>query len=89
MTNALKSVVNCEFLALEESFQGSCFSHVSSKTYVNVAQHIKKFANISNIYLLCLHKQICKSASLGPKHLIRVGKNEKKLVLKLVYSQVN
>jgi hypothetical protein len=41
MTNALKSVVNCESLGLEESFQGSCFGHVFSKAYVNMAQHMK------------------------------------------------
>ncbi len=28
MTNALKSIVNCEFIALEEIFQGSHFGHV-------------------------------------------------------------
>jgi len=76
-------------LGLKKSFQGSCFGHVFFKTYVSVAQHIKKCAKISNIYLLSLHKQICKSASLGPKHLRRVGKSEKKLVLKLVYTHGN
>jgi hypothetical protein len=87
MTNTLKSFVNCESLSLEESFQGSCFGHVFYKAYVNMAQHMKKCAKVSNIYLLNLHKQICKSASLGPKYLKRVSKSEKKLVLKLVYTQ--
>jgi hypothetical protein len=31
MTIALKVVVNYEFFALEESFQGTCFGHVFSK----------------------------------------------------------
>ncbi len=31
MTVALKVVVNCEFLGLEESFQGTCFGHAFSK----------------------------------------------------------
>ncbi len=31
MTSALKSIVNCEFLGLEESFQGTCFGHAFSK----------------------------------------------------------
>jgi hypothetical protein len=31
LTNALKSVVKCETLGLEKSFQGICFGHVFSK----------------------------------------------------------
>ncbi len=31
MTNVLKSIVNCEPLGLEESFQGTCFGHAFSK----------------------------------------------------------
>ncbi len=31
MTNALKYVVSCECLGLEESFQGGCFGHAFSK----------------------------------------------------------
>jgi hypothetical protein len=33
MTMALKIVVNCDILGLEESFNGTCFGHVFSKTY--------------------------------------------------------
>ncbi len=33
MTTNLKSVVNCEVLGLEESFNGSCFGHGFSKTH--------------------------------------------------------
>jgi hypothetical protein len=33
MTTTLKFVVNCEVLGMEESFQGTCFSHAFSKTY--------------------------------------------------------
>jgi hypothetical protein len=58
MTNALKSFVNRESLSLEESFQGSCFGHVFSKAYVSMAQHMKKCAKVSNIYLLNLQKCI-------------------------------
>jgi hypothetical protein len=31
MTTALKAIVNCESLSLEESFKGTCFGHVFSK----------------------------------------------------------
>jgi len=31
MTSALKFIVNCESLGLEESFQGTCFGHAFSK----------------------------------------------------------
>jgi hypothetical protein len=31
MTNALKSIVNCESFGLEESFKGTCFGHAFSK----------------------------------------------------------
>jgi hypothetical protein len=31
MTGVLKFVVNCEYLGIEESFQGTCFGHAFSK----------------------------------------------------------
>ncbi len=31
MTIVLKSVINCNILRLQESFQGSCFGHAFSK----------------------------------------------------------
>jgi len=31
MTSALKSVVNCEYLGIEENFQGTCFGNAFSK----------------------------------------------------------
>jgi uncharacterized protein YqhQ len=31
MISALKFVINCEYLRLEESFQGTCFGHSFSK----------------------------------------------------------
>jgi hypothetical protein len=33
MTTILKSIINCEVLGLEESFNGICFGHAFSKTY--------------------------------------------------------
>jgi hypothetical protein len=32
MTMAFKIVINCDILGLEESFNGTCFGHVFSKT---------------------------------------------------------
>jgi hypothetical protein len=31
MTIALKSIISCDMLGLEESFQGTCFGHAFSK----------------------------------------------------------
>jgi hypothetical protein len=33
MTIALKSIVSCDMLGLEESFQGTCFGHAFSKAF--------------------------------------------------------
>jgi hypothetical protein len=44
---------------------------------------------ITNMFILSLHKHICKSASIGPKHLRIVAKNGIKFVLKVVYTQEN
>jgi hypothetical protein len=54
-----------------------------------MVQQMKKYAEISHMSLLCLYKQIYRSALLNQKNLGRVGKNGKKLVLKLVYAQEN
>ncbi len=42
LTNALKSIVKCKILDLEESFQGTCFDHVFSKT-CDMPQSMTKF----------------------------------------------
>jgi hypothetical protein len=57
--------------------------------HINMAQQMKKCAEISNTSLLNLHKQIFKSASLDPKNLGRVSMSGRKLLMKLVYSQRN
>ncbi len=33
MTTSLKSIISCDMLGLEESFQGTCFGHAFSKAY--------------------------------------------------------
>jgi hypothetical protein len=50
---------------------------------------MKKCAEISNISLLHLHKQIFKSASLSPKKLGRVNMSGKKFMSKLVHAHKN
>ncbi len=44
MTTTLKSIVNCDMLGLEESFQGICFGHASSKDcqYVTTKEKVCK-----------------------------------------------
>ncbi len=53
--------------------------------HVSMAHHMKKCAKIWNMFLLGLHKYICKSASLGPKKLGREGRSGIKLMLKLIF----
>jgi hypothetical protein len=42
--SALKFVVKCETLGLEESFEGTYFGHAFSKVYQYAMQLMKKFA---------------------------------------------
>jgi hypothetical protein len=44
MTIAFKSIIKCEFLGLDESFQCTCFGHVVSKEcmYVTIDEKICK-----------------------------------------------
>jgi hypothetical protein len=50
---------------------------------------MKMCTKFSNMFLLSLHKHICKSASLGSKNLKIVARNGIKLVLKVVNTQEN
>ncbi len=45
LTNALKFVVKCETLGLEESFYGTCFGHFFPK-HANMPQLMTKFVKI-------------------------------------------
>jgi hypothetical protein len=44
MTIALKSIVSCDMLGLEENFQGNCFGHGFSKAcqYVTIEEKVCK-----------------------------------------------
>jgi hypothetical protein len=56
----LKSIMRCEILCLDESFQGTCFGHFLKK-FVNMLQLMKRFAKTCYLFLLTLYNQICKN----------------------------
>jgi len=45
MTIALKSIVSCDMLGLEESFKGSCFGHAFFKAcqYVTTTEKVYRY----------------------------------------------
>jgi hypothetical protein len=49
MTIALKFVVKCEVLGLDEKFQGACFGHAFSKA-CHILLLTKKIARISSLF---------------------------------------
>jgi hypothetical protein len=67
MINALKSIISCESLGLETKVSKEVALVMFFPRHVNMAQQMKKCAKFSNMFLLSLHKQICKSASFGQK----------------------
>jgi hypothetical protein len=54
MINALKFVVNCEYLGIKKSFQGACFGHAFSKacqygiTEEKVHRNLVKYVSIKS-----------------------------------------
>ncbi len=61
MIIALKFVIKCEVLGLDESFDNSCFGHVFFKTCQNATIDKKKFIGISSLFQSNLPNQICKN----------------------------
>jgi hypothetical protein len=51
MTTTLKSIMKCEVLSLDESFQGTCFDHFFLG-HVNMLLLMKKFVEISYLFPL-------------------------------------
>jgi len=51
LTNALKFVIKCETLGLEERFQGTCFGHVFSKVCQYVTINNKVFKNLKHVFI--------------------------------------
>jgi len=66
MINALKFIVSCECLGLEERFKGVVLAMLFLK-HANMVQQMKKYARISNMSLLNLHMQIHINALVGQK----------------------
>jgi hypothetical protein len=60
MTIALKFVMKCEVLGLDESFQSICFGHPFFKA-CQCANTNEKFVKISSFFQSNLHYQICKN----------------------------
>jgi len=60
MIIALRFVLKCEVLGLDESFQGICFGHPFSKA-CHCANTNEKFEKISSLFQSSLHNQICKN----------------------------
>ncbi len=63
MTIALKSMVNCEGLGLEEIFQGTCFGHA------NIEQQMRRCLFVCINYQSNFTKPISKNALHGLKNL--------------------
>jgi hypothetical protein len=51
LTNALKSVVQCETLSLEESFQRILFGHVFSKACQYATTNDKVWNNLKYVFI--------------------------------------
>jgi hypothetical protein len=89
LTNALKSVVKCETLGLEESFQGTCFGHVFSKVcqYATTNDNVCKNLIYVSIKISRVDLQKCitwpKKSNKGHQKwniaCIKVGLRSKKL----------
>jgi hypothetical protein len=57
MIIALKSIIKCEVLGLDESFQGTNSGHIFSKAL----QLMKRFVKTFDLFLSSLPNQICRN----------------------------
>jgi hypothetical protein len=88
MTNILKFVLSCEYLWLEERFQGTCFGHVFSKAcqYGTIDKKVCKKLKYMSIKSTKVDLQIC----ITWLKKFRKRRHEwNKLVLKLEFGQEN
>jgi len=67
MTTIFKSIVSCESLGLEESFQGSYFDHVFFKAFTNMQQQTRKCFKTLSIFLLIYSIRFAKIYNLACK----------------------
>jgi len=75
MIIALKYFGSCDVLQLEESFQETCFGHVSSKACQYATRDEKVYKWFKYVFIKFASKHICKNASLDPKKYSK-GKHE-------------
>jgi len=74
MTIALKLVVSCESLSLEENFQGTYFEHVFSKAYEYGIAKEKIYNNLKYVFIKSIQTNL-KKCIIWPKKS-RKGKQE-------------
>jgi hypothetical protein len=88
MTTVLKFVINCEYLGLEESLQGTCFGHVFSKAcqYGTIDKKVCKNLKYMSIKSTKVDLQKC---IIWPKKSRKKRHEWNKLVLKLAFGQEN
>ncbi len=67
MINALKSIISCECLSLEESFQGSCFGHVFVKACQYGSTNEKVCKNLKYVSIKFTHADLHKCISWPKK----------------------
>ncbi len=65
MTIALKYVLKCEVLGLDESFQGTCFGHVFSTTYQYAITNKKVCKNFKFILIKFAYSNFVKMYNLA------------------------
>ncbi len=58
MSTTLKSIVSCDILGLEESFQGTCFGHAFSKACRHAITKEKICKNLRYVNQICLKRFI-------------------------------
>jgi hypothetical protein len=51
LIDILKSIIQCETLGLEESFQGTCFDHVFSKVCQYATTNDKVYKSLKYVFI--------------------------------------
>ncbi len=63
----LKSMVNCEILGLDESFQGTCFGHAFSKACQYGTTNERACKNLKNVSIKVVQLYLQKMHNMAPK----------------------
>jgi hypothetical protein len=88
MTLALRSIMSCDILRLEESFNGSCLKHVFSKACQYGIVEDKVYKDMGFMQLK-MHNLTFRSSLLGQKSLVKVDKSGTKHVWRLEFIPKN